>query len=459
MDKILIVEDENITRLFLRRILEAQGFEVIEETEGRGAVKIFRKEPLSAVLLDLNMPGMGGLETLTEMKKIAASIPVIIATSNRDLSTAVEAMKLGAYDFLLKPIEPNKLVVTVKRAVEKLGLEREVKRLNTGVNTSLEARLGKSPAIKKVIEQVSQVALSGFSIIIQGETGTGKTHIANMIHNLSRRAKGPFVKVDVGVIPEGLAESELFGYEKGAFTGAATSKKGFFTRANGGTILIDELENLSPFLQSKLLSVVEDRIIYPLGSERPVNIDVRVIAATNRDIKNSVAEHKFRDDLFFRIGEFIITIPPLRDRVEDIPFFARKFLVETCLELNIETKELTPGAMDYLMRLQWPGNIRELKNVMKKAALYSPGGAIRPEDLEALREDGSCGGGAMASPEACGLSLEAAVSVAEKKAIAKSLELSKCNKTKAAELLRIDLKTLRTKMRKYKLEGDGKNSL
>ncbi len=228
---------------------------------------------------------MEGTQGNERLKKIDSSIPIIIVTSQGDMSTAVETMKLGAYDFLVKPVEARKLIVTVKRAIEKLCLERKVNSLHESVEKSLEWTLGSGSAIKRVIEQIKQVAQSDFSIIIQGETGTGKTFVANVIHNLSKRSNNPFIKVDLSAIPETLVESELFGYEKGAFTGAVVSKSGFFKIADGGTLLIDELENLSPMVQSKLLSVIETMEIYPLGSKRSIKVDVRIIAATNSDIK------------------------------------------------------------------------------------------------------------------------------------------------------------------------------
>ena len=300
MDKILIVEDDRVSRFLLCGILQKEGFSIIENSNGTDAVEIFKSEMPSTVLLDLKIPGRDGIEILTEIKKIDSSIPVIVITGLSDVATVVNTMKLGAYDFLVKPVESNKLIVTVKRAIEKLRLEREINRLHVSVDTSMEWMLGKSPPIKRIIDEINNVAISDFSIIIQGETGSGKTFIANIIHNLSRRAKGPFVKIDLGAIPETLIESELFGYEKGAFTGAVISKEGFFKVANSGTILIDELENLSPLVQSKLLSSIENRVVYPLGSKKPLPINVRIIAATNHDIKRSVLEKKFRDDLFFR---------------------------------------------------------------------------------------------------------------------------------------------------------------
>ena len=241
---------------------------------------------------------------------------------------AVEAIQLGAHDFLLKPPDFSSLTIRLKKAIERRELELKIEGLNTKIEASIENSLGVSSTMKKVIGQIQQVANSDFSVIIQGETGTGKTYIANIIHNLSGRAKGPFVTVDLGAIPESLVESELFGYEKGAFTGADKKKKGYFEVADHGTILLDEVQNTSPYIQSKLLRVVEERNIYPVGGTQPEAIDIRIIAATNTDIQHSVKEKKFREDLYFRLCEFMILIPPLKQRVEDIPFLAKKFCFE-----------------------------------------------------------------------------------------------------------------------------------
>jgi len=450
MNKVLIIDDEELIRQLFADILKANGFSTIEASNGQDAIETFRKQRPVAVTLDLKMPYMNGAEIMLELKKIDPDIPVIIVTAFGDIPTAVESIKLGAYDFIVKPPKTDRLVFTLKRAIEKLELERSVKRLNNAVDTSLEWSLGWSEGMKKIIEQVKQVAWSDFSIIIQGETGTGKTFIARTIHNLSKRADKPFITVDISVIPETLVESELFGYEKGAFTGADKKRPGFFEIANGGTILIDEMENMSPYVQSKLLSVAEEKKIYPLGSSRPVDVDVRIIAATNTDIRKNVIEKKFREDLFYRLGEFIITLPALRERVLDIPFLAQKFLSEAGEELNKNMREISEEALNLLMRDSWRGNVRELKNVIRRAVLLSEDSVIRPENLEFLLEERADNEGA--SPM---LSLKEISSLAsrdvEAKAIRQALALTKGNKSKAALTLRIDYKTLLTKIKEYNI--------
>jgi transcriptional regulator with PAS, ATPase and Fis domain len=302
----------------------------------------------------------------------------------------------------------------------------------------------------RIIEQIRQVARTDFSVVLQGETGTGKSLVARTIHDLSERAKKPFVRVDMGVIPETLAESELFGYEKGAFTGAEKKKRGVFETAQGGTIFIDELENMPPYVQSKLLSAVEEKKIYPLGHTTPLPVEIRVIAATNKNIKQSVIEGNFREDLFFRLGEFLITIPPLRDRADDIPFLAERFLREASAELHKNVEALSEETMDLLIRYPWPGNIRELKNVIRRAVLLSEGGIITPEHIEFLIEDESKDQGAKQLMPLKELSAMALMDV-EKKAIKQALEHSQGNKTKAASLLQVDYKTLLTKIKQYNI--------
>ncbi|HUI70564.1 MAG TPA: sigma-54 dependent transcriptional regulator [Spirochaetia bacterium] len=307
---------------------------------------------------------------------------------------------------------------------------------------------GKSAAMKKVIDQIRQVAWSNFSVIIQGETGTGKSVVAEAIHNLSRRADQPFQVVDVGVIPETLIESELFGHEKGAFTGADKKRQGFFEHANSGTIFIDELENIPVSVQGKLLRAVEEKRIYALGSTKPTATDVRLIAATNMDLKRLVREKKFREDLFFRLSEFTITLPPLRERVEDIPFLAIKFLVWASAELNKQMYELDDNVLDILRQYPWPGNVRELKNVIRRAALLSDNGRVKTEHLDFLIEER-----VDAAEELPLLPLKELAAMAardvEKRAIMRALAMTNGNKSKAASILKVDYKTLLTKIREY----------
>lgn len=446
MNKVLIAEDEKVTRLTLVRILQREGLVPIEATDGREAIELFRRESPAAVILDMMMPVLNGLETIRELKGIDPSVPVIVATGRGDISSAVETMKLGAYDFLVKPIEPGKLIMTVRRALEKYRLEKELTRLNAAEEASLERFMGKSPAMKKIAEQLKQVAATDFSVIIQGETGTGKTLLARILHNSSRRAGRKFVKIDLASMPETIVESELFGNEKGAFTGAVQSQQGFFEAADGGTAFLDDLENISPAVQAKLLGVLESRETFRLGSRKSISLDIRFIAATNADMQKSVQAGTFREDLFYRIGEFIITLPPLRERSDDIPYFINVFLDSAVSELKIMPKKINPQAVERMMRHSWPGNLRELKNVVRRAALLSGHKEIAAEHVDFLLESNNAG------EEVSLMPLREAVDSIEKKLISKTLNATKGNKAKAAELLQIDIKTLRTKINQYGIE-------
>lgn len=446
MSRILIVDDERAVRFALSEILKKNGFESLEASSGMEALAMIQENDLGLVLLDIAMPGMDGIETLQELRKVKPEIPVIIVTGHADIPTAVKAIKLGAYDFLAKPPQVDRLIVTIQRALERSELQKLLSQLDRSVEASLEWIFGKSGAMRGVIEQIRQVAWSNFSVIIQGETGTGKSVAAQAIHNLSRRAEQPLQVVDVGVIPETLIESELFGYEKGAFTGADRKKQGFFESAAGGTLFIDELENVPLAVQGKLLRAVEEKKIYPLGSAKPAAIDVRLIGATNVDLKKLVKEKKFREDLFFRLSEFTITLPPLRERLEDIPFLAVKFLVKAAIELNKQMREMDESVLDTLMRYPWPGNVRELKNVIRRAALLSDG-VIKTEHLEFLIDDKADSKDMPLLPLK-ELSAMAAKD-AEKQAIKRALALTKGNKSKAAAMLEVDYKTLLTKIKEY----------
>lgn len=442
---ILLVDDEKLVRSVMADMLSKNGILVTEASSGNKAVGLFAGRPFDAVLLDMIMPDMDGIATLKELKKINPDVPVIIVTGYGDVATAVEAIKIGAYDYVEKPVDENRIVLTIHRATEKKRMETKVRELGMAINNSLEWSLGESLAMKGVIGAVNKVAATDFSIIIEGETGTGKSTIARIIHNLSRRAKQPFVTVDMGLIPETLVESELFGHERGAFTGADRKKMGFFEAANGGTIFIDEMENMSPFVQSKLLRVVESRLVHPLGSTKPVEIDIRIIAATNKDIRRNVSQKQFREDLFFRLGEFFIKVPTLRDRHEDIPFFADKFLLEAAGELGKQAREISTEAMTILMSYSWPGNIRELKNVIRRAVLFCDSESIGPGDINFLIGD------AIEEPAGNFAALKDIVGRVEAEAIGNALKISGNNRTKAASVLQIDQKTLRTKMKEYGL--------
>jgi DNA-binding NtrC family response regulator len=446
MGKVLIIDDDSDLRSVVGDVLKDEGFDITESPDGKTALSVIRKNMPDVVLVDLKMSGMNGIEVMQEIRKLDARLPVIVMTAYGDIPTAVEAIRQGAYDFIIKPPDFDKLIVTLQRAVELRKLEMEVDRFSAAFDLSLEQMFGKSPAMRNVISQITQVAGTNLSVVIQGETGTGKSFIAHAIHNVSKRAHNPFVRVDMGLIPDTLFESELFGYRRGAFTGADKHKVGYFENAHAGTIFIDEIENIPLHIQGKLLSVLDERRIYPLGSTTPVNIDVRVVAATNRDIKECVANKSFRKDLFYRVGEFIINIPPLRERAEDIPFFVNKFILDACTELNRQIREITVDALDLMMHHAWVGNVRELKNVVRKAVLMAVGDVIDKRVVAPLLcEDET-------EEKTFSLSIKDAVKEVERINIREALRRTGGNKTRSSELLQISYKNLLEKIKMYGLE-------
>ena len=446
MGKVLIVDDDNDLRAVVGDMLKEEGFEVSEAKDGVTALGAIKKNMPDAVLLDLKMPGLDGIEVMQEIRKIDPWIPVIIMTAHGDIPTAVEAIQKGAYDFTIKPPDFDKLIFALRRAVERRKLESEVKRFSNALDLSLEHMFGSSPAIKKIVDQITQVAGTNLSVIIQGETGTGKTFIANAIHSVSNRARKAFVRVDMGLVPDTLFESELFGYRKGAFTGADRHKAGYFENANSGTIFIDEIENIPLHIQGKLLSVLDEKRIYPLGSTTPVSIDVRVVAATNRDIRQCVMSKSFREDLYYRLGEFVIKVPPLRERSEDIPFFVNKFILDAGTELNRQIREISGDALTLLVNHSWPGNVRELKNVVRKAVLMSVGDVIDKHVVGPLLTE------FQVEEKTSSLSIKDAVRDVEKRKIKEALRRTNGNKTRSAELLCISYKNLLDKIKIYGLE-------
>lgn len=451
LHKILIVDDDRSVRLVLSTILKKNGFVPLEASNGPEGISIFLSEHPVCVLLDLKMPEMDGIQTLDALKKNDPYVPVIIVTGYADIPTAVRTIKLGAYDFLTKPPQVDKLVLTLKRAIEAYSLQIALNQLDDAMLGSLESLFGMSDSMKNVIQQIRQVSKTDFSVIIQGETGTGKSVVAQTIHNLSKRARNPFQSVDVGVIPENLIESELFGHEKGAFTGADRKKTGFFETAQKGTLFIDELENTPPILQSKLLRAVEEKRIYPIGSTKPVEVDVRIIVATNADIKTAVREKRFREDLFFRLSEYMITVPRLFDRTDDIPFLAMKFITAASMELGKQIRELSKEAADMLVGYSWPGNVRELKNVMRRAVLSCEDGVIRPGHIEFIIDDTLSFQNGMSVIIPLKQAASHATREAEKEVIKKALTITRGNKSRAARLLEVDYKTLLTKIKDYNI--------
>jgi DNA-binding NtrC family response regulator len=455
MNRILIVDDEMDMRWLLSGILKEEGYEVREADTGKKALQFFRKSPPDLVLLDLKIPGGDdGIEILKRIKAINQDIPVVILTAYGNIESAVEAIKLGAYDYFTKPFENDRLRITIKRALESQKLTQEVLKLKTELKKGfdLESTMGTSTKIKKIFEQINKVADTNFTVLIEGESGTGKEIIANAIHRASIRKNAPFVAVDCGAIPDTLIESELFGYEKGAFTGADREKKGQFELANKGTIFLDEIGNLPYHVQNKLLRMIQERKIKKLGGKHALPIDVRIIVASNIPLAKLEAEGKFRTDLYFRVNEFKIELPPLRKRTEDIPFLAKKFIEEGNVELQKNIKGLQNDSLTMLINHHWPGNVRELKNVIKRAVLLADS-VIKPPHLVFENRTSHF---PLTIPEGKNnedMSLKEvkkkAIYLAEKRVIERALLKSSGNKSRASKMLRIDYKTLLSKIKEY----------
>lgn len=390
MTKILIVDDNIAMRRLLTRFLEKEGYTIDTAENGKSAIEKIKNYKPQLVLLDYQLPDKNGIEVLESIKQIDESIIVIILTAYGNVQNAVKAMKVGAYDFIEKGSDRERLLLIVERALETLRLKDEVKSLQQKLSGQSKTELqlvGESPQMQKVLKQVELVAQTNMSVYLEGETGTGKDLIAQLIHQKSERKLYPFVAVDCGAIPETLFESEMFGHEKGSFTGAIQQRKGKFELANKGTLFLDELCNLPLKQQTKLLRVIQNRTITRLGGKEMIDVDVRLISSCNKPITELVEHGDFKDDLYFRINEFHISIPPLRERKRDIILLANFFRIESNNELQKDVKGFSASAVNQMMEYGWQGNVRELKNVIKKAVLLCDAKHIKPEHLMFMGSD------------------------------------------------------------------------
>jgi DNA-binding NtrC family response regulator len=392
------------------------------------------------------MTGLGGLELLKKAKKIAPALPGIMLTAHGTIDSAVSAMKEGAFDYLTKPVNNDEIILTVKKALELHRLTREVERLRekAGVESALGSIIGRSKPMRDLFRLIGRVAESPTTVLVYGESGTGKELIARAIHQQSPRRDRPFVAIDCGALPETLLESELFGHVRGSFTGAVSNKKGLFEEADGGTLLLDEIGDTTPAFQSKLLRVLQEGEIRPVGGNKTIKVDVRVIAATNKDLKKNVENKSFREDLYYRLAVVPIVIPALRHRREDIPLLADHFIKKYCERNGMEPKLISPKTLKLLIESPWPGNVRELENVIERAVLMSPGPEITPE---ALFMDSSDDQPNDALPEA----IRTATETVEKEKIAEATRQAKGNRSRAAKLLGISRATLYNKLKRYNL--------
>ncbi|MDO9463954.1 MAG: sigma-54 dependent transcriptional regulator [bacterium] len=456
METILIVDDEKDLRFNLSNILKDEGYNAIAVGDGRKALNAVKKNSPNLVLLDMKLPEMDGMQILEKMKLIDKDLIIIMLTAYGNLNGAVKAMKLGAFDYLAKPFDNEELILVIKRALRTQYLAKEVETLKKRVGEKITAEelMGESPQIKQVLKQIKIIAPTNMTVILQGESGTGKELIAQMIHQESPRKNDPFIAIDCGAIPDTLAESELFGHEKGAFTGADAQKEGRFEEANGGTLFLDEITNLSSTTQRKLLRVIQERRLQHIGGKRSIKVDVRIIVATNINLSGAVRRGKFREDLFHRLNEFHISLPPLRERKDDIPHLAMRFLGGGNQELNKKIEGFSSDVMKLLLDYPWPGNVRELKNVVRKAVLLCDSNHIKPEHFP-LDNIASTKKLEFQQDLDKGVSLKEITKKAtgqiEKEAIEQALAKAGGNKSKTAKILKIDRMTLYSKMKEYQI--------
>ncbi|HXG87950.1 MAG TPA: sigma-54 dependent transcriptional regulator [Vicinamibacterales bacterium] len=456
---ILLVEDKDSLRTMLRLALEAQGHVVIEAKDQPEAAERLRESTPSAVLSDLRLPTGDGFGVLKAAKEADPELPVIVMTAFGGIQDAVQAMKAGAMDFLAKPVDPDHLLLLVERALAQRRLISEY----TLLKEELASRrggptiIGEAACMKQVSQAIQRAAATETTVLIEGESGTGKELFARAVHALSPRSNGPFVAINCAAIPDTLLEAELFGYEKGAFTGANQRKLGKFEMANRGTLFLDEIGELPMPLQGKILRALEERTFDRLGSTSSVKVDVRVVAATNRQLKQAVAARQFREDLYFRLSVFPITVPPLRERREDIAILARHFIEHESRELGKKRLALAPDALEALLDYPWPGNVRELQNCLERAAILVDGDIIYPKHLNLTMEDFSPPPNALSHLDLTGSLAEItnrAMAEVERQAIRKALEQSSNDPARAADQLQVGYKVLLTKMKSLGFPGN-----
>ncbi len=459
MEKILVIDDNKNMQLILKNILSDEGYKIETAGNGKDGLNLVKELLPDLVLLDIRLPKMNGIEVLGKIKEFDKEMLVVMITAYGDVRTAVDAMKLGAYDYITKPFVNDELTLTIQKALQTQRLNREVRSLRRKL-TAREKHpglTGESVQITRVKKQIDLIAPTDMSVIIEGKSGTGKEVVAKLIHNKSNRKDNAFVPIDCGAIPETLVESELFGYEKGAFTGANANKKGKFEAASGGTLFLDEITNLPAAAQAKLLRVLQERSIQRVGSTNNIKVDVRIIVATNLDILEVVNSGNFRDDLFHRLNEFKLTLPLLTERKDDIPILAEEFLQQANLELGKNISGFKPEALKKILAHNWPGNIRELKHLVKRAVLLEEKDLISPETISREITTVNTNTDSPSIDEYYQMIMNEGYSLAditsrvsqnmEREIIQKVLLDVKYNKSKAARILNIDRNTLYTKIK------------
>ena len=454
---ILIVEDDEVMQETLSDVLKKRGYEIFLVGSGNDALSTIKKNVIDLILLDMRLPDIDGIEVLKKIKEFDTEILVIMMTAYSDVQTAVSSMKSGAYDYINKPFELEELKLLIEKGLETKSLINEVRRLHRQQKEKYQNShiYGVSPQInyvKELIEMISKTHKT--SVLIQGESGTGKELAANAIHYNSKRSDKPLMKINCSAIPDTLLESELFGYEKGAFTDAKNTKKGLFELADGGTVFLDEIGDMNPFLQSKILRVLENQTFMRVGGEREIKVEVRIITATNKDLETMVREGFFRKDLYYRLKVMVVEMPPLRDRVEDILLLSNLFIEENNKEYNKNIKGFSEDSKKLMVQYSWPGNVRELKNIIERAMILTDQEVITPRHLPfELKQIENFTPGMMEN-EVSEIPDDISLEKMEKMHLSKVLKRLDWNKSKASKLLGISRATLRTKIRRYNLENN-----
>ncbi len=447
MHSILIVEDNQDTQLLISSILREHGYQTFLVSDGKKVISKFKSCKPDIILLDIHLPGEDGISKLKKLKEIDPETLVIMISGTRGIKNIIDTIKLGAYDYVRKPFDQDELLISIKRALKTGDLNQQISDLKKKLYFKKNYLvIGNSPPIKRILNQIDLIAPTNMSVIIQGKSGTGKEVFANLIHKKSMKEKRPFVALDCGAIPDTLVESELFGYEKGAFTGALSSKAGKFEEANGGTLLLDEITNMPIQGQAKLLRVLEEKKTTRIGGTKPKNIDIRIIATSNKDFLQEIKLGNFREDLYHRLNEFQIFLPPLSERKEDIPLFVQEFLLNANRTYNKKISGFSSEAMQLLLDYHWSGNVRELKNVINRAVITAAGNVIQLEQLSIqLQNDIS---NDLIQPQVDNISsLKTMLQEYEYDIIQSAIEMSNGNKTKAAKLLDVNIRTLHRKMK------------
>jgi two-component system, NtrC family, response regulator AtoC len=458
MEKILIIDDESFIRDNVERILGKDGYSVLGASSGQRALELVADEDLDLVLLDLNLGPEDGIEVLKSLKEIDPELLVIVITGFGSVESAVDALKLGAFHYMKKPFKADALRVIVKLALQTQILKREVRNLRKGDLEMFEKVpiVGASAAFRDMIHQVKEIArYPGSTVLITGESGTGKELVARAVHHLSDRREAPFIEINCASIPVNLLESELFGHEKGAFTNAAQRKLGLFEEADKGTIFLDEIGEMDPAMQAKLLRVLEEKKIRRVGGTKNIDIDVRVIAATNRNMQEAIRDGQFREDLFYRLNVFPISIPPLRERREDIPVLAKFYIMRYNRSFSRNFQEISSEALELMEAYDWPGNIREMKNMIERICIMHGGPVLRPEylphEINLYKPVTIRSAPDQSGKEQDETGLEEALTLYEKKLICSALERTGGNVLQAAQTLKVPRGTLRYKMSKHGL--------